>query len=222
MFPQWDFVPVNTTTQIHATEIRAKFFEAQPDYSHVPVYVESMMKASMSDVALDTFANLKEEYDFTRAYKEKWAAAPFVPTFVTTDAVVVQSGHVLMVRRAFNPGKGKWALPGGFIKANERILDGALRELYEETRLMVPKEIARASVVGEPHVFDYPGRSLRGRTITHAICVKLKDDYNLPQCRGADDAEKAKWIPIGDLRLMEQDIFEDHLSIIEYWVNRVK
>lgn len=222
MFPQWDFIPVNTVHKNHATEIRSKYFEGTYDYSNVPVYVQSVMKAYSSDIQIENFSNLKEEYDFTKKYKESWSNAPYVPTFVTTDAVVVQSGHVLLVRRKFNPGKGKWALPGGFLKTGERILDGAIRELYEETKLLVPKEVTRAHIVDEPHVFDYPGRSLRGRTITHAICVKFKDDYHLPECRAADDADKAQWVPIGDLKLMEEDFFEDHLSIIEYWLHRVK
>lgn len=222
MFPQWDFIPCNTVNKMHATEIRSQYFEGTYNYGTVPMHVASVMRAYASDVPVPEFVNLKEEYEFTDKYKRSWASAPFVPVFVTTDAVVIQSGHVLLVRRKFAPGKGKWALPGGFIKPNERIIDGAVRELYEETKLLVPKEITRAHIVDEPHVFDYPGRSLRGRTITHAICVKFKDDYRLPQCKGADDAEKAQWVPIGDLKLMEENFYEDHLSIIEYWLHRVK
>lgn len=225
MFPQWDFIPCHTENKMHATEIRSAYFQGTYNYANVPMYVASMMQTYISDdkhVPVPGFSNLKEEYEFTDKYKKSWSSAPFVPTFVTTDAVVIQSGHVLLVKRKFNPGKGKWALPGGFIKANERIIDCAVRELYEETKLLVPKEVTRANIVGEPHVFDYPGRSLRGRTITHAICVHFKDDYRLPECKGADDAEKAQWVPIGDLRLMEEDFYEDHLSIIEYWLHRIK
>lgn len=222
MFPQWDFIPCHTVNKMHATEIRAAYFEGTYDYSNVPQYVESMMKTYMSDVPVPGFSDLKEEYDFTMDYKRKWAAAPYVPIFSTTDAVVIQSGHVLLIRRKFNPGRGKWALPGGFLKPTERIVDGAIRELYEETKLLVPKDITRSHIIGEPHVFDYPGRSLRGRTITHAICVHLPDNYQLPECKGADDADKARWVPIGDLKLMEEDFYEDHLSIIEYWLHRIK
>ncbi len=222
MFPQWDFIPANTECKTHATEIRNAYFQGTYDYATVPMYVQSVMRSYASDVNLDGFHNLKDEWEYTDRYKRSWSSAPFVPTFVTTDAVVIQSGHVLLVRRGHNPGKGKWALPGGFIKPNERIIDGAVRELYEETKLLVPKEVTRANIVGDPHVFDFPGRSLRGRTITHAICVHFKDDYNLPQCKGSDDADKAKWVPIGDLRTMEEEFFEDHLMIIEYWLHRVK
>lgn len=223
MFPQWDFIPTHTVNKMHATEIRSAYFQGAYDYTTVPNHVASVMRTYASrDIPVEDFQNLKEEFEFTDRYKRSWDSAPFVPTFVTTDAVVVQSGHVLLVRRKFNPGKGKWALPGGFIKPGERIVDGAIRELYEETRLLVPKEVTRASIVDDPHVFDYPNRSLRGRTITHAICVKFKDNYMLPECKGSDDAEKAQWIPIGDLSRMEEEFFEDHLSIIEYWLHRIK
>lgn len=225
MFPQWDFIPCHTVNKMHATEIRSQYFSGTYDYSNVPQYVESVMRSYCSDdkhVPMSGFADLKEEYDFTEQYKRSWSAAPYPVIFSTTDTVVIQSGHVLLIRRKCNPGKGKWALPGGFLKSTERVVDGAVRELYEETKLLVPKEITRAHIVGDPKVFDYPGRSLRGRTITHAICVKFDDNYELPQCKGADDAAKAQWIPIGDLPLMEEDFYEDHLSIIEYWLHRIK
>jgi bifunctional NMN adenylyltransferase/nudix hydrolase len=222
MFPQWDFIPCHTVNKMHATEIRAQYFQGTYDYSNVPMFVQSVMRTYASDIPAGDFSNLKDEYEFTDKYKRSWATAPFVPIFVTTDAVVVQSGHILLVKRKFNPGKGKWALPGGFIKPNERIIDCAVRELYEETKLLVPKEITKAHIVDEPHVFDYPNRSLRGRTITHAICIKFDDKHELPQCKGADDAEKAQWIPIGDIKLMEENFYEDHLSIIEYWLHRIK
>jgi bifunctional NMN adenylyltransferase/nudix hydrolase len=80
----------------------------------------------------------------------------------------------------------------------------------------------RSAVVGEPKVFDYPGRSLRGRTITHAICVRLQGDHALPHCKGADDAEKAVWMPIGDIYRMEEEFFEDHFSIINFWLHRIQ
>jgi bifunctional NMN adenylyltransferase/nudix hydrolase len=222
MFPQWEFVPAAVATRVHATEIRAQYFEGEPSYkNHLPVWVASSLETFSSPLLTgNPYAELVEEYNFTKKYKESWASAPYVPTFVTTDAVVIQSGHVLLVKRKFNPGKNMWALPGGFIKPTELIVDGAIRELYEETKLMVPKEVARAHIVGEPKVFDYPTRDARGRTITHAICIRFKDDFRLPDCRGADDADKAMWVPVGDLRRMEEEFFQDHLAIIEYWLHR--
>ena len=58
---------------------------------------------------------LKQEHDYILGYRRAWEAAPYPPTFVTTDAVVVQSGHILLIQRKAAPGKGLWALPGGFL-----------------------------------------------------------------------------------------------------------
>lgn len=218
LFPQWDFLPLETKHKTHATEIRNMYFRGEPIDRLVPFYVDYYLKNWQKTV---DYEELKGEFDFVNKYKEIWAQAPFPPTFVTTDAVVIQSGHVLLVKRKAMPGKGKWALPGGFIKQNEAIVDAALRELFEETRLKVNKDKARACMVGEPKVFDYPGRSLRGRTITHAICIYLKDGYNLPEVKGGDDAEGAQWVPIGDLPLHEDQFYEDHLQIINYWLTKI-
>ena len=51
--------------------------------------------------------------------------------------LVVRSGHVLLVRRAFEPFKGWWDVPGGFLAEGEHPADGARRELLEETGLDV-------------------------------------------------------------------------------------
>ena len=158
------------------------------------------------------------EYEHIRTYKKSWAAAPYPPIFVTVDAVVVQSGHVLVVRRGAAPGKGLWAMPGGFVNQDERIRDAVIRELREETGIKVPDPVLRGSIV-EQDVFDDPNRSARGRTITHAFLIKLKDDVALPRVKGMDDADKARWIAIADLR--REDFFEDHYDIIQNMIARI-
>lgn len=63
---------------------------------------------------------------------------------------------------------GLWALPGGFVEADETLLQSAVREVAEETRLdRTLAHIAEHLLVS--HVFDYPKRSARGRTITHGF-----------------------------------------------------
>lgn len=59
---------------------------------------------------------------------------------LTTDCVVFGfdgSGlNLLLVERGLKPYKGKWALPGGFVRIDETLEEGALRELREETGVM--------------------------------------------------------------------------------------
>ncbi len=145
-------------------------------------------------------------------------------TFVTVDACVVTAACALLVRRKGRPGKGLWALPGGFLGQTETVVDGMLRELREKTKIAVPPGMLRGSIVAQ-RVFDDPNRSSRGRTITHGFLIQLKNETALPGLRsrkprqaesaeiGADDdAEKAQWWPLADIK--REMMFEDHYDII--------
>lgn len=224
-FPQWPLVDVSHTPALSATELRRYLFEANQLDTHggrmliranVPGPVYEMLEAFRK--GSPAFAQLVAEYAFIETYKAAWADAPYPPTFVTTDAVVVHSGHVLVVRRRAEPGKGLWALPGGFVGQHEQILDAALRELREETRLKLPVPVLRGSLKGS-HVFDHPDRSLRGRTITHAFHFDFPTG-ELPAVKGSDDADKARWVPVAEALDMGPQLFEDHLHILEYFLGR--
>ncbi|KLD64401.1 bifunctional nicotinamide-nucleotide adenylyltransferase/Nudix hydroxylase [Dyella japonica] len=224
-FPQWPLVDVRHTETLSATELRRYLFEAGQSNVHggmlmlranVPAPVYDMLDAFRKNGA--TYDQLLAEYHFIQSYRSAWHAAPYPPTFVTTDAVVVHSGHVLLVRRRSEPGKGLWALPGGFVQQDEAILTACLRELREETRLKIPLPVLKGSIKGQ-HVFDHPDRSLRGRTITHAYHFDFPAG-ELPAVKGSDDAEKAHWFPISQALEMGPQLFEDHLYILEFFLGR--
>lgn len=224
-FPQWPRVEVRRTETLSATELRRYLFEAADEpgkgalhmlQANVPAPVFEMLEAFRK--TSPAYHQLLAEYRFIQEYRAGWASAPYPPTFVTTDAVVVHSGHVLLVRRRSEPGKGLWALPGGFVRENQSLLESCLRELREETRLKIPVPVLKGSIKGT-HVFDHPERSLRGRTITHAFHFDFLAG-ELPQVRGGDDAEKARWFPISQALEMGPQLFEDHLYILEYFLGR--
>lgn len=157
---------------------------------------------------------LREEWYYYKDYSKQWASAPYTPTFVTVDSLVIRSGCILLIKRGFHPGKGLWALPGGFLEANETILDSAVRELKEETGLAVPIQELKESLK-QSKVFDHPRRSLRGRTITHAHEFYLEGHGPLPAVKQKQsDASGAYWVPISSLQNLEDKFFEDHFDII--------
>lgn len=224
-FPQWDLVDVKHTETLSATELRRYLYEANHVDTHgglmliranVPGPVFDMLDAFRRNSP--AFNQLVAEHKFIENYRSAWRDAPYPPTFVTTDAVVVHSGHVLLVRRRAEPGKGLWALPGGFVGQDEAIQEACLRELREETRLRIPPPVLKGSIKG-CHVFDHPERSLRGRTITHAFHFDFPAG-DLPEVRGGDDADKARWIPVSEALDMGPQLFEDHLHILEFFLGR--
>ena len=218
IFPRWkNHVEVDDVGGINATDIRNIVLKGlEVDYrgddGNVPEQTAKFLKNFQNSPA---FTILSQEYEMVKKYKEAWKAAPFPPTFMTVDAVVVQSGHILLVKRGDMPGKGLWALPGGFLNQEETMLDGAIRELKEETKIKVPVPVLKGSIK-ESKTFDAPNRSSRGRTITQAFLIDLGVG-ELPKVKGSDDAEKAFWVPFNQVK--QEKMFEDHFHIIDNFIN---
>ena len=234
MFPQWELIDVPNIAGLSATEIRSYLLDcplaaapsgiAEPLDQGTAMLVQSAVPGPVYAFldrfrATPYFAPLVEEFGFIKTYRSQFAGLKYPVTFQTVDAVVVQSGHVLMVQRRATPGAGLWALPGGFVDPQERLVDAMLRELREETRLKVPEPVLRGSIKGEK-VFDHPERSLRGRTITDAFLIELADGPLHP-VKGSDDAAKARWIPIAQAMDMDEQVFEDHMDILRYFLGTV-
>lgn len=217
MFPRWGNEGVPNIDGINATDIRHAMLEGDllPAYLNMSMNAYNELKKILGSKR-DDFDDLMDEYTIIEKYKEAWAAAPYPPTFVTVDAVVVQSGHILLVKRKDSPGKGQWALPGGFLNQNETLVDAMVRELKEETKLKMPERTLKR-LVTKHKTFDAPHRSTRGRTLTTAYLVHLGMSEELPKVVGSDDAEKAMWVPLNEVR--QEDMFEDHFHIIDYFLS---
>ncbi len=218
MFPQFESVDVPMTRVMHATAIREGFLSGtmQKHELFANELTPNVANFMFEDFKhTDAYAQLQRELEHVRAYKKAWEAAPYPVKHMTVDAVVEQSGHVLVVKRRAEPGKGLWALPGGHLEVDETLVDGVIRELREETKIKVPDPVLRGSIHAT-NMFDDPHRSNIGRVITFAAHIKLADDTKLPKVKGADDAEKAVWLPIGDVK--EEMFFDDHFHIINHFL----
>jgi len=222
-FPQWTAVSFPSDNGIRGTKIREALFGMKApgnpsgcDYLSTSDAVAALpepVRGLLSDYcASGAYSKIREEAEFVAKYRSAWANAPYPPVFVTVDAVVVQSGHILLVERRAQPGKGLSALPGGFLRGDETLEAACIRELREETRLKVPAPVLRGSIQAR-RVFDWPYRSLRGRTITHVFRFELEPGTTLPKVRGGDDAKRAFWVPLADLA--PERMYEDHYAIIQ-------
>jgi len=217
MFPQWEYVDVEEIEPLSAVNIRDLYFKRDANMNFIKAVVPQT-----TFVYLDAFKDTPEyeqiikEREFVENYRKQYASLPYPPIFSTADAVVIQSGHILLIKRRAEPGKGLWALPGGYVNANtdKSVEDAAIRELREETMIKVPGPVLRGSIV-RSKVFDAIDRSPRGRIITHAFHIVLPDG-ELPKVKGSDDAEKARWVPIAEVK--SEECFEDHYEIIQHFL----
>jgi bifunctional NMN adenylyltransferase/nudix hydrolase len=224
-FPDWHMAEMPRQNSTDATTLRELLWRApvhemqqalQAIAAHVPPATLEFLR---SWTARPDCTNLANEWTLLKQHKAAWAQAPYPPVFVTADAVVCCAGHVLLIRRGQAPGKGLWALPGGFIEQQETLYQAAIRELAEETQLDVALPTL-AQALKSVKVFDHPGRSLRGRTITHAHHFEL-DLATLPAIQAADDAQSTQWVGIESLATLESQLHDDHFHILQSFIHQL-
>ena len=217
MFPQWEYVDVEEIEPLSAVNIRDLYF----NWTFNSNFIKNVVPASTYDFLMEfrrteEFAQIIREREFLIENGKQYASLKYPPIFSTADSAVICSGHVLMIKRRAEPGRGLWALPGGYVNANtdKTVLDAAIRELREETGIKVPEPVLRGSIA-DNRVFDAIDRSPRGRIITHCFKIVLPDGA-LPKVKGSDDAEKARWVPIAEVR--SDECFEDHYDMVMWAV----
>lgn len=145
-------------------------------------------------------------------FKEKGEYTyPYPRPSVTTDCVIFgydgKELKVLLVQRGIPPFKGMWAFPGGYLQMDEDAIDGAKRELKEETGL-------EDAYIEQFRTFSAVDRDPRGRVITiaHLALVRISEVH------GGDDAAKADWFPLTDV----PQLAFDHDMILREAVKELK
>ena len=134
---------------------------------------------------------------------------------LTVDCVIFgqdpqnnQETKVLLIQRAHEPFVDKWAIPGGFVDANETALQAAKRELEEETNL-------KGIEMHQMHTFTTPGRDPRGWVVSIAYHAVV----NIHECKpiAGDDARNATWFPVSEL----PEMAFDHNDILKMAIEKV-
>lgn len=208
-FPQWDLVEQPAYKEygnlINATDIRTEIFKGK--FHHVQTILPPFVATSVTLMNGTRLKYLQDVYADIQDIKTRYGTG----NFMTTDAIVVQSGHILLIERE---DTGLSAMAGGLLEPNETFEEGVIRELREETGLKVPKKVLLGSIK-EVRLFDKVDRDERGRYITQVYLFKLDDNLDLPKVKGMDDAKEANWVPIGDFYNMRSVMFADHYHIVE-------
>lgn len=222
-FPTWktDFY-LKKIDDLDAKSIRKEFF--LNDYNSKPESAFLFNTTSTVNKFLYSFSHenksknylhLKEEMEFTMKYREQFKGLKYNIPFLTGDSLVVCAGHVLLIKRSALPGKGLYALPGGFVDAinDADQIETAIRKLKEETKIDVPMPVLRGSIkkTGD---FSNPERSLNWRIFTKAVLFQLQDKF-LPKVKSGTDVEKVFWMPISQVVKNRDKFFEDHFHIID-------
>lgn len=112
---------------------------------------------------------------------------------VGVGVAVIDQGRILLVQRGSDPGRGRWAVPGGKVELGERLKEAAAREVREETGLTV--EIGELIWAGE-HISDQ----------RHIVLIDFLGTLVGGDLAAGDDADRAEWVPLdeaGDYPLTE-------------------
>lgn len=175
-----------------------------------------------------------DEARFLAAYEP----AAFPRPSVTVDLVILtvqdKDLRLLLVKRNEHPFKGRWALPGGFVRVGgdrddqgEDLDDAALRELQEETGL---SQTAFGRIFLEQvKAFGKPGRDPRMRVISVAYYALVRPTL-VPHIRAGGDVSQAQWFSIEDLALegneqsspKRETLAFDHASIVRATLDRAR
>jgi bifunctional NMN adenylyltransferase/nudix hydrolase len=224
LFPHWkSAVKPVVKNELGSTLIRDAWLRG--DLDSVAAHLSESTYRYLKKVSTTNEGDyLLTAYEFEKDYKSQFKGSPYPVIHHTVDNIVLWRGSVLLVKRRFHPGKGLWALPGGFIKPDERLVDAAYREMAEETHIsLLTNDRSRTltmdhSWIKASHGFDDPERSRRGRTITQAFLWVVPDWFEI-NTRHDDDAAATKFFPLNEvLEDMNYDLFEDHQAIIAHLV----
>jgi ADP-ribose pyrophosphatase YjhB (NUDIX family) len=126
----------------------------------------------------------------------------------TAGALCVDNGRVMLTRRAFEPYKGFWDIPGGFLEEGEDPRDGLRRELREETGLEVEPERFLGVWMDR-----YGGDSTAEATLNLYWTARVVGGHPAP----ADDVSELGWFDRSELPGRDQLAFENVPLVLAAW-----
>src|SRR5262245_37447048 len=132
---------------------------------------------------------------------------------LTVDCVVFGFDEgdlkVLLIERGLEPFKGRWALPGGFVRVDETLNAAARRELEEEAGL-------RNVFLEQLYSFGAVERDPRERVVSVAYYALVKLSEH--SAKASTDASNARWFPVCKV----PKLAFDHADILQTALERLK
>ena len=126
----------------------------------------------------------------------------------TSAIICTNNSKILLARRAFEPGKGEWGLPGGFMELNETLEEATMRELKEETML----DGSAVKTLGTCSHFN----TIFGDILLIGLEVQIDDWSNM---QAGDDAAEAVLFP---LEKLPRIAFPCHEKIVSMYLEQLK
>jgi bifunctional NMN adenylyltransferase/nudix hydrolase len=203
LFDDYDHIDVENYDNLNSTDLRYALYNGW--VLNVNQHVHNVIK----NIDL---TQLREEYKFIQNYKKDYESLKFPPIFVTTSVLITYNDfgvhYALLIKRKRDTGIGLYALPGGFLDANDKdVLHGALRELKEETGVDLDQVMHG---IQNEEMYDQLNRSHRGRMITFAYHYEVGEK---PNTVAGDDAASVEWVKIKDIDSC--NMYSDHYDIID-------
>jgi 8-oxo-dGTP diphosphatase len=126
---------------------------------------------------------MESDNSIPRSFSREYPQRPIV----TAVACVFREGRVLLIKRAQEPSKGRWSVPGGAIELGEKIYDAVRREVREECGIEI--EIIRVINAADSIVPDEAGR-----VWFHYVPIYILARYVSGEARPDSDALEVRWV----------------------------
>ena len=134
---------------------------------------------------------------------------------LTVDCVIFgldleeETLKVMLIQRDVEPYEGGWAIPGGFVRRGETLMEAASRELEEETGI-------EDVFLEQLYTFGDPNRDPRGWIVSVAYYALVSPDKH--RIHATADARQAKWFPVTSVPRLAFD----HQDILDKALERVR
>jgi ADP-ribose pyrophosphatase YjhB (NUDIX family) len=109
--------------------------------------------------------------------------------YLAVSAAIIRDGQVLVVRRARSPALNLYTFPGGAVEAGETLNEAAIREVREETSLVIEP----VGLAGHREVITRDGK---GAVERHFVILCLAARWRSGEAKLNEELDDARWVTL--------------------------